>query len=174
MKRWLFMKVATHKVPRQSAPKGFEKNLASEFLRFTGRPLRPISTSIAIRKSHAILCLKFACERSQIACERSQCDFDLFAMFDFLRTFACESLSRIEASQLENNITKQRDKGATRYQKETDFHWLNKQSKFMRIRLKCVLNSQAFGMQNSQIAFVLRIAIEVKMGLYKKFSIAFQ
>ena len=86
-------------------------------------------------------------------------------MFDFLRTFACESLSRIEASQLENNITKQRDKGATRYQKETDFHWLNKQSKFMRIRLKCVLNSQAFGMQNSQIAFVLRIAIEVKMGL---------
>ena len=87
-------------------------------------------------------------------------------MFDFLRTFACESLSRIEASQLENNITKQRDKGATRYQKETDFHWLNKQSKFVRIRLKCVLNSQEFGMQNLQIAFVLRIAIEVEMGLY--------
>ena len=82
--------------------------------------LRPISTSFAIRKSHAILCLKFACERSQIACERSQCDFDLFAMFDFLRTFACEPLSPIESSQSENNFMKQRDKGDTRYQKETD------------------------------------------------------
>ena len=91
-------------------------------------------------------------------------------MFDFLRTFACESLSLIEASQLENNITKQRDKGATRNQKETDFHWLNKQSKFVRIRLKSVLNSQAFGMQNSQIAFVLRIAIEVEMGLNQEFG----
>ena len=38
---------------------------------------------------HLILCLKFACERFQIACECSQCDFDLFAMFDLLRTFAC-------------------------------------------------------------------------------------
>ena len=88
--------------------------------------LRPISTSFAIRKSHAILCLKFACELSQIACERSQCDFDLFAMFDFLQTFACEplSLERSHAntsSQLENNFTTQRDKGVTRYQKETDF-----------------------------------------------------
>ena len=45
------------------------------------------------------------------------------------------------------------------------FHWLNKQSNFVRISFKCVLNSHAFGIRNSQIAFVLRIAIEVEMGL---------
>ena len=39
--------------------------------------LRPISTSFAIRKSHAIFCFKFACERSH-------CEFDQFASFDFL------------------------------------------------------------------------------------------
>ena len=44
-------------------------------------------------------------------------------------------------------------------------HWLNKQSKFVRISLKCVLNSQAFWIRNSQVASVLRIAIEVEMGL---------
>ena len=57
-------------------------------------------------------CLKFACKRSQ-------CDFELFAMFNFLQAFACEPLSRIEGSQLKNNCTKQRDKDGTRYQKET-------------------------------------------------------
>ena len=31
--------------------------------------------------------------------------------------------------------------------------------------MKCVLNSQGFGIWNSQIAFVLRIAIEVEMFL---------
>ena len=61
--------------------------------------------SFAIRKSHAILSLKSACERSQ-------CDFVLFAMLDFLRTFASEPLSRIEDSQLENNFTKQGTKAA--------------------------------------------------------------
>ena len=35
----------------------------------------------------------------------------------------------------------------------------------MQISLKCALTSQAFGIRNSQIAFVLPIAIEVEMGL---------
>ena len=73
-----------------------------------------------ILKSHAIHCLKFAWERSQISRERSQCDFELFAMFDFLRAFACELLPQIEGSQLGSNFAKQRDKGGTCYQKETD------------------------------------------------------
>lgn len=51
--------------------------------------------------------------------------------------------------------------------KEDRFHWLDKQLKFVRISLKCVLNSHTLGIRNSQIAFVLRIAIEVEMGLYK-------
>ena len=59
--------------------------------------LTTISTSLAIRKSYAIFYLEFACESSQ-------CDLDLFAMFDFLRTFSCESFLRIESSQLENNL----------------------------------------------------------------------
>ena len=45
------------------------------------------------------------------------------------------------------------------------FHWLNKQLKFVQISLRCVLNSPAYGIRNSQIAFVLRIAIEVEMDL---------
>ena len=31
----------------------------------------------------------------KFACKRSQCDFDLFASFDFLRTLACERKSQI-------------------------------------------------------------------------------
>ena len=49
---------------------------------------------------------------SQIACD---------PLFEIrMRTFACEPLSQIESSQSENNFTKQRDKGDTRYQKKTD------------------------------------------------------
>ena len=40
----------------------------------------------------------------------------------------------------------------------------------MRISLKFVLNSQDFIIRNSQIASVLRIAIEVEMGLNKRVS----
>ena len=66
------------------------------------------------------------------ACERSQCNFiDLFAMFDFLRTFGCEPLSLID-SQSENNFTKHGDKGDTRYRKETDFHWFKWALKMVR------------------------------------------
>ena len=61
------------------------------------RSLKAISTSFAICKLHAIFCLKFACERSQ-------CNFDLFARFDFLRTFACERKSCINASKSETII----------------------------------------------------------------------
>ena len=76
----------------------------------------------------------------------SQSNFDLLA----LRTLACELLSRIEGSQLEDNFTKQIDKGGTRLSKGDRFHWLDKQSKFLRIS------------RSSQIAGVLRIAIEVE------------
>ena len=49
--------------------------------------------------------------------------------------------------------------------KRDRFHWLDKQLKFVRTTLKCVLNSHAFGIRNSEIACVLRIANEVEMGL---------
>ena len=59
-------------------------------IRIPKSELWPISTSFAFRKSHAILCFKFASERLEFACEQSHCDFYLFAVFDLLRTFACE------------------------------------------------------------------------------------
>ena len=66
--------------------------------------LRPISSTFANRKSHAIYCLKFRCECPFIAGERSQCDFELFAMFEFFQTSACEQKSRIESNQSEAGI----------------------------------------------------------------------
>ena len=86
-------------------------------------------------------------------------------MFDFLRTFAYEPLSRIEGSQSENNFTSKETKVAFAIKGDRS-HLLTKQLKFMRMSLKCVLNSHAFRIPNSQIAFALRITIEVELGFY--------
>ena len=66
--------------------------------------LRPISTSFAIRKSHAIYCLKFACKRLRIACEHSQCDFHLLAMFAFCKRSDANHGPRLEAAKQETAL----------------------------------------------------------------------
>ena len=98
-----------------------------------------------------LFCLKFVCERSQ-------CGFDLFAMFDSLRTFACEVMSRIEGNQrIRQQLLETKRQRGQALSKRNRFHWMDKQLKFVRTTLKCVLNSHTFGIRNSQIASVLRM-----------------
>ena len=61
----------------------------------------------------------------------SQCDFDLFAMFDFLQTFACEPLSRIEGSQLESTLRNKETKMVQPIKRRL-ISLANKQSKCVR------------------------------------------